>query len=133
EGYASAYSDPMKPEPGVTQKADFVLNTGCVLTGIVEDENGKPLMDVFVDAELRKSAGVIGDTSLDAATKDVTATDGAFRLANVPLGNIMIQAYEQDHAPAQMTLQIERCEDVQPIRLRMDAGGSLTGLVRDWS
>lgn len=131
EGHAPAYSEAMKPEPGVTQRADLVMNTGCILTGVVEDEDGRPLMDAFVDAELRRSAGVIGDTSLDAASKDVTANDGAFRLANVPLGNILIQAYQQDHAPAMQLIQIERCEDVQPIRLRMGAGGSLTGVVRD--
>lgn len=131
EGYAPAYSDPMKPAPGVTHRTDLTLTAGCVLTGTVEDESGKPLVDVLVDAEMRKSAGVIGDTSLDAASKDVTGTDGAFRLANVPTGSLLVTAYEMDHAPTDLALQIERCEDVKPIVLRMSAGGGLSGVVRD--
>lgn len=130
DGYAPTVSDPLKSAPGETARVDMTMTAGCVLTGVVLDGQGKPLGDVLVDAELRRSAGVIGDTSIDAASKDISDVDGTFRLANVPTGAVLVRAYETDHAPTDLPLQIDKCQDQKPIELRMSGGGGLTGVVR---
>lgn len=131
EGYAPSFSDPLKVAKDGAHEVHMVMTKGCVLTGVVEDAEGRPVSEVLVDAELRKSAGVIGDTSIDAASKDETDAEGQFRLENVTPGNVLVRAYDGTHAPAALPVQIEKCEDVQPIHIRMSAGGQLTGMVKD--
>lgn len=130
-GHAPAISDPVQIEPGKSEIKDFKLNTGCVMTGVVKDDAGAPVPEVLVNAELRRSAGMMGTSSIDAPSVDETDADGRFELENVPIGDLMIRAYDGEHAVSTATLRIEGCDDLEPLELRMTAGGGLDGVVRD--
>lgn len=130
-GHAPAISDPVQIEPGKSETKDFTLNTGCVMSGVVKDDTGAPVPEVLVNAELRRSAGMMGTSSVDATSMDESDAEGRFELENVPIGDVMIRAYDGEHAVTTATLKIEDCEGIAPLELRMTAGGGLEGVVRD--
>lgn len=127
--HAPGFSSLLAIGPASVKEADITLATGCTMTGVVEDEEGAPLANVFVDAELRRNAGAIGATSFDAASEAESDSEGRFRLEHVPIGEIMVRAYDGNHAVTTITGTIETCDKVEPVRLRMSSGGGLEGTV----
>lgn len=130
-GLSPALSAMVTVGPGKSETVDFTLSAGCVLSGTVVDGDGLPLADVLVDAELRRSAGVIGTTSIDAASQSETDEHGRFRIENVPVGAVMVRAYDGTHAVANVEVQIDACAGLGPLRVEMTAGSTLSGLVKD--
>lgn len=127
--HAPAFSSMVKTAPGSPQTVDFTMSAGCLVTGVVLDEEGAPLENVFIDAELRRSAGSIGDNSIDAASQAESDQAGRFRLEHVPVGDIMVRAYDGTHAVSTVETTIESCDNLAPVQLRMSSGGGLKGVV----
>ena len=128
--YAPVVSPVFKVEAGATRDVELVLGVGCALTGVVLDEEGAPLADVFVDAGCGRSAGAIGAASIDAASRAESDAEGRFRLEHVTPGDILVRAYDGSHAVSTVTTTIGSCEGVAPVTLKMSAGSVLTGVVR---
>jgi hypothetical protein len=131
QGRASALSEMLRLRPGEQKKQDFTLTAGCSMTGVVKDGSGAPVAGVLVDAELRRSAGAMGTLSIDATSSDESDAMGRFTLEGVPMGDLMIRAYDGTHAVTTTTASLESCADVTPIELTMSAGGMLHGVARD--
>ncbi|MEZ4293331.1 MAG: carboxypeptidase-like regulatory domain-containing protein [Polyangiaceae bacterium] len=131
EGYAPAFSEAMKLYQNDRRTEEITLTAGCKLTGKVVDEDGAPLTAVYVDAELRKVAGVMGPSSIDATTADETDDSGRFELTGVPFGDVMLRAYDGTHAASTTSVKVESCDSLPVIQLRMTAGATLSGIVRD--
>lgn len=132
-GYAPALSDLVRADPGESHEVEFKLSTGCSMTGVVRDAEGAPLAGVAVSAELRRSAGAMGTWSIDAASADESGDDGSFVLDGVPLGEVTVRAHDGDHAVSTVNVNVERCEGLAPLELRMKDGSGLSGVVRDAS
>jgi hypothetical protein len=128
--YSPAVSEMLGVAPGETRTVDLVLSAGCTMTGTVVDEDGLPLSDVFIDAELRRSAGMIGTSSVDATSQAESDSDGRFTLQHVAIGDVLVRAYDGSHAVATAEVKVESCSAVSPVSLRMTGGASLTGVVR---
>lgn len=130
-GHAPTISDIMKVSPGTTQKLDLSLSAGCTMRGVVKDTAGAPVSDVAVNAELRRSAGVMGTASVDATSADESDAEGRFVLENVPFGSVMLRAYHGRHAVSTMLFEVETCEQDLGVELTVGSGGALDGVVRD--
>lgn len=131
EGYAPTLSGGIRLRAGEEKTQDFTLTAGCTMTGVVVDGAGAPLAEVLVDAELRRSAGMMGAMSFESTSSGETDSDGRFTLQGVPLGDLMIRAYNGTHAVSSITAKLETCADAAPLELVMTGGGGLEGLVRD--
>lgn len=127
--YAPSISDMVQVPPGETRAMDLTLSSGCTLRGMVEDTAGRPLQDVFVDAELRANAGVLGVASIDATSQADTDAQGHFVLEHVPLGDVLIRAYDGAHAVSTAAARIDQCDGLTPVTLRLSAGSTLEGSV----
>lgn len=131
EGYAPALSEIVAVSEGKSPSIDLTLTKGCAMTGTVVDSDGAPLAEVLVDAELRRSAGVMGTTSVDAASQAESDENGRFRLENVPKGSVMVRAYDGTHAVAAVEMNIESCAGVPEVKVEMSGGSALSGVVKD--
>jgi len=129
EDFAPGFSPTLDAGKGSSQSVDITLSSGCVMTGIVEDESGVPVADVFLDAELRRNASMMGPTSFDASSEAQSDAEGRFRLEHVPLGDVLVRAYDGSHAVTTLATTVAACDKLAPVRLRMTAGGGLTGVV----
>jgi hypothetical protein len=127
--YSPAFSPMVFVEPGKTRELDLTLAAGCSLTGTVVDEKGAPAPYVFLDAEARMGAGAVSDMSMEAAKQTQSDDNGRFKLDNVPSGPVMIRAYDGSHAVTTATLDVGDCAKLEPIKLTMTLGGSITGIV----
>ena len=127
--YSPAFSPMVMVEPGKTRELDMTLAVGCSLTGTVVDEKGAPAPYVFLDAEARMGAGSTSDMSMEAAKQTQSDESGRFKLDNVPAGPVMIRAYDGSHAVTTATLEVGDCAKLEPIKLTMTLGGSITGIV----
>jgi Carboxypeptidase regulatory-like domain len=130
EGYAASFTGSVSIPAGSTKEIDLTLSAGCTLTGTAVDERGKPVPDVFVDAEARRGAGMMGGASLDAASQAQTDLGGRFRLDHVGSGEILVRAYDGSHAVTTASVQVASCDDLAPIQLKMSQGGALAGVIR---
>ena len=130
EGYAPAYSEDLGVKPGDTTKLELKLSRGCALAGKVEDPKGQPMPNVLVDAEARFGSGAFGDSAMETPDQAESERDGSFRLANVPLGNVIVRAYDGGHAVTTTTLEIADCAKLEPVKLVMSGGGSVVGVAR---
>lgn len=128
-GYSPAFSRMVFVEPGKTQELDLTLAVGCSLTGTVVDEKGAAAPYVFLDAEARLGAGAASEVSMEAAKQTQSDESGHFKLDNVPTGPVMIRAYDGSHAVTTATLEVGDCAKLEPIKLTMTLGGSITGIV----
>ena len=101
-----------------------------MVNGGVVDADGTPPQDVFVDAALRRSAGMRGMTSIDAASQADSDASGRFRLEHVPIGDVVVRAYNGTHAVTTVELHVEGCEGLAQVEVRMTAGNTLSGVVK---
>lgn len=69
------------------------------VSGIVYDESGDPLADVAVTA-----AGVKGTLPTEAVATATTAADGSYRLAEVPVGELIVTFTKKDYQTIGATL-----------------------------
>lgn len=130
EDHAASFSSTLNLEPGTTKELDLTLTSGCTLVGTAVDEQGKPAPSVFVDAEARKGAGMMGNASIDAASQAETDREGRFRLEHVSRGEILVRGYDGSHAVTTVAVQVADCDAQEPIKLTMSSGGAVTGVVR---
>lgn len=129
-GHAPAFSPMLAVEPGKTREIEITLAVGCSLVGTVQDERGAPAPYVFLDAEARMGAGMTSDVSMEAAKQTQTDEKGRFRLDNVPVGPVMIRAYDGSHAVTTATLDVGDCARLEPLRMTMTLGGGIRGTVK---
>jgi protocatechuate 3,4-dioxygenase beta subunit len=127
--YSPAVTDMIKAAPGKAATAEITLQAGCQIKGIVEDASGVPVSNVFIDAELRRTIGSIGEGSVDAARQAESDQEGKFVLDHVPVGGVAIRAYDGQHAVTSMETKIESC-DAPPLKIKMIPGVTLSGAVR---
>jgi hypothetical protein len=130
EGYAPAYSEDLGVKPGETTKLELKLSRGCAIAGKVEDPTGKPVPNVLVDAEARFGSGSFSDSAMQTPDQAESERDGSFRLANVPIGSVVVRAYDGSHAVTGANIEITDCAKVEPVKLVMTAGGSIVGVAR---
>ncbi|WP_437323381.1 carboxypeptidase regulatory-like domain-containing protein [Sorangium sp. So ce381] len=128
--YAPVFSAPVHVGPDKTQNVELTLSHGCTLTGTVHDENGAPLVGIFLDAETRFTTGSSSQGSMDAASQAQSDLEGRFRLEHVPPGEILVRAYDGGYAATTAQVQVAQCDALDPIQLRMSRGGSVAGVVR---
>jgi Carboxypeptidase regulatory-like domain len=132
EGYAPAYSPEMSVPVGVTRQIDLTLSRGCELTGKVVDASGAPAPRILVDAEAQVGAGALGgDLSVQTAEQAETREDGSFRLENVPRGTVLVRAYGEDSAVTTTSIEVADCAKLQPIKVVVAAGSTLSGVAHD--
>jgi hypothetical protein len=129
-GFSPAFSPMVAVEPGKTRELDLTLAVGCSLVGTVVDERGAAAPYVFLDAEARMGSGMTSEVSMEAAKQTQTDERGRFQLDNVPTGQVMIRAYDGSHAVTTATLTVGDCAKVEPLKMTMTLGGSITGLVK---
>lgn len=129
-GLAPGVTAMLKVGDAKTDDVEIILSAGCVMTGMVVDADGTPLADVFLDAELRRSAGMMGVTSIDAASQADSDAAGRFKLDHVPIGDVVVRAYDGSHAVTTVELHVEKCGDPAQIEVRMAAGSTLSGVVK---
>lgn len=130
EGHAASFSPTLNVEPGKTRELDLTLASGCTLIGTAVDEQGRPAPSVFVDAEARRVAGMMGNASIDAASQAETDMEGRFRLEHVSRGEVLVRGYDGSHAVTTVAVQVADCDAQEPIKLTMSSGGVVTGVVR---
>lgn len=133
EEHAPAFSEALSVEPGDTVAVELSLSRGCLLSGRVEDQNATPLPGVFVDAEARLGTGSLSELTMKSAA-DVQQTrtedDGTFRLDHVPTGDIRVRAYDGSHAVTTLAMTISGCGELEPVKVVMSPGGSISGVAR---
>ncbi|WP_437586045.1 carboxypeptidase regulatory-like domain-containing protein [Sorangium sp. So ce1000] len=129
--YAPTFSSFVYARAGETHNVDLTLSGGCTLTGTVHDEKGAPLAGVFLDAETRQAAGMVSQSSMDAASQAQSDLDGRFRLERVPPGEILVRGYTGGYATTTASVQVSACGDLAPVDLTMSTGGSIVGVVRE--
>ncbi|MFO0590200.1 MAG: carboxypeptidase-like regulatory domain-containing protein [Polyangiaceae bacterium] len=129
-GLAPAVSSLVSVAEGKTEKVDLTLTHGCAMSGIVTDTDGTPLNEVYVDAELRRAAGVIGDSSVDAQSQAESDEGGRFTLSNVPVGDVVIRAYDGAHAATSVEMHVDGCDKIGQVTIQMAQGSSLSGVVK---
>jgi hypothetical protein len=128
--YAPGISPPVAVKAGADREVDISLAAGCALTGTVTDRSGKPLGRVLVDAEERLTSGSMADPAVQAASQAQSEDDGTFTIPHVPQGNIVVRGYDGEHAVSVATLTISDCAALQPVKLTMSDGGTVTGIAR---
>lgn len=117
--------------PVFTTDGDVV---GAAVSGVVVDENGKPVSEAIVSVSQRYSAGALL-ADFEKAEKFETETDskGRFRFRKLPANREMnLWVYHGDFAPTQgpaFASLDEESQELPPIVLR--AGYSLRGTVSD--
>jgi hypothetical protein len=127
---APAFSPLLVGEPGKTKEIELTVTSGCTLTGTVVDGRGAPVPAVFVDAESRRGGGMAGSASMDAASQTESDLEGRFRLEHVTTGTVLVRGYDGSHAVTTVTVKVEDCAGVAPVKLTMSSGGGIAGVVR---
>ena len=128
---APGISPPVAVKAGADKEVDITLSDGCALTGTVEDRSGKPVGRVLVNAEERLTSGSMADPAVQAASQAQSDDDGSFRIDHVPQGNIVVRGYDGEHAVSTATVTIGDCDKLEPVKLTMSDGGSVTGVARE--
>lgn len=129
-GYAPVFSESIVIAPGQTNSMDLTLSRGCTVEGMVTDKSGEPSPEVFLDAEARRGAGALSETSVDASSQAKSDEAGHFRLENVPKGRVLIRAYDGENAVTTAEIEVADCALVEPVNIVMSQGGSVAGVVR---
>ncbi|MDC0746998.1 carboxypeptidase-like regulatory domain-containing protein [Polyangium mundeleinium] len=129
--HAPAFSNAIHLEkPGDTREVELLLGDGCVLEGTVKDGSGRPLADVFVDAEARFPGGV-SEVSMEAASRTESDGEGRFRLEHAPSGKVVLRGYDSEHAPSTVVVEVAAdCKPSKSLDLVMSDGGSISGVAR---
>jgi len=85
--YATALRDDIVVSEGDASRADVVLKVGATITGRVEDERGRPLDGVGIQAKLHWRAQGNRDTKLRMTRWALTESGGRFRIEGLePVG-----------------------------------------------
>ncbi|WP_437278906.1 carboxypeptidase-like regulatory domain-containing protein [Sorangium sp. So ce375] len=129
--FAPAFSTNLSVRPGDVEKMDLTLSKGCTLTGQAVDASGAPLAGVYVDAESLFAVGEMSSLAMEAAAQAQTEDDGLFSLPNVPKGTIAVRAYDGSNAVRTVEIEVSSCDGLQPVKLVMSSGGSISGVARD--
>ncbi len=129
--FAPAFSPMTTVRVGDVEKMDLTLSRGCTLTGRAVDLSGAPLPGVYVDAESVLAAGELSDVAMEAAAQAQTEDDGSFNLPNVPKGMIVVRGYDGSNAVSSVEIEASSCDSLEPVKLVMSPGGSLSGVARD--
>lgn len=129
--FAPTFSPILSVRAGDVEKLDLTLSKGCTLTGHAVDSSGAPLPGVYIDAESVIAAGEMTNLALEAAAQAETEDDGSFSLSQVPKGAITVRGYDGIHAVTSVDIEVSSCDDLEPVKLVMSPGGSLSGVARD--
>lgn len=107
-------------EAAVVDRGDLVieLNTALTLTGRCVDEDGEPAPDVNVTAR-----GAYGNV--------FTASDGRFRVPDVPRGEITVDLEPDAHAPRRLIVTAPADGDLDLGDVVLARGGEIHGVVVD--
>ena len=127
---APGLSDLITVRAGETHDVDLTVAQGCTLSGTVVDKGGGPLSRVLVNAEERVTAGSAMDPTLQTSTQAQSDDDGKFTLPHVPKGTVLVRGYDGDYAVSTLTVEVEDCAKLAPVKLTMSTGGSLIGVAR---
>jgi protocatechuate 3,4-dioxygenase beta subunit len=136
EGFVRGQSKPLLVEPGKEYKGiDIVLTNGGVLSGRVQDTQGKPI--VGADLKVQVMAPPAGDLVWIARelqkTKDgSTEADGTFRLTGVRPGKVkLFVSAEKFLRREDLEFDVAEGGAVQNILINMEKGYSIAGRVTD--
>jgi hypothetical protein len=131
QGRAPAFSEPLRVAAEQVQRLDLTLAPGCALTGTVRTRGGEPVPYVLLTAEARLIAG--SASGLSAASGNQTQSDeqGRFRLEQVPLGAVLVRAYDGAHAVTTQVVDVRSCEQTAPLTVVLSEGGGVGGVARD--
>ncbi|WP_437737559.1 MSCRAMM family protein [Sorangium sp. So ce1335] len=133
EEHAPTFSDSLYVEAGDTATVELSLSRGCPLSGRVEDQEGTPLPGVFVDAEARLGTSSLSELAMKSSAdvqQTQTGEDGTFQLDHVPTGDVRVRAYDGSHAVTTLAMAISDCGKVEPVKVVMSPGGSISGVAR---
>lgn len=128
-GRAPAFSSQIMLKPGQTRSIDLTLPRGCVLRGRVVDPRRAPVAYALLDAELQVAAGM-GSGAVQAANQIQSDAEGRFQIEHVPLGDVVVRAYDDHHAVTLTKVPVKSCERLEPLQVTLSAGGSLRGVAR---
>jgi hypothetical protein len=127
---APALSKHVRVRSGETAEVELSLTDGCTLEGRAQDEQGKPVAHVFVNAEPRVASGSMS-MSLAAMGQVETDEAGMFKIEHVPPGSILVRGYDGSHAVSTASVDVDACDKLAPVQLVMNAGGTIAGVARD--
>ncbi len=130
QGYAPALSPSITVAAKETRDLELTLQIGCALSGRVEDKSGAPAAYVLLDAESRLVSGTASELSVQTANQVQSDTDGRFRLEHVPLGTVLVRAYDGAHAVTTATIEVTRCDQLAPAKIVLSTGGSVSGIAK---
>ena len=102
---------------------EITLEPGCVLTGIVVDDDGKPV----AEASIRATFNSGGISTFPAATTDA---EGRFRFENLPAATINLMVRPREHLMANQAATTKRGEIVE-VKIKTSPGEYLVGKVVD--
>ncbi len=106
----------------------LVMKRGLHLSGIVRDQQGKPINDAVIDTGGCRSTTPYGEM-IENCTSPRTSADGSFSVGCLAQGSKDIVVSAVGHAPQIVPLEID--EGMEPIEVRLKRGKTYLGQVVD--
>jgi hypothetical protein len=117
---------------GITDAGELRLPRAAVVTGVVVDDQDRPVLGALV----RRRQGAMADNPMlvmftGGGTQARTDADGRFRLGPLPPGRLQLLANADGFASGRSErLQLTAGDTVADVRIVLDHGGSIQGTVR---
>jgi RNA polymerase sigma factor (sigma-70 family) len=115
---------PLDLTPGPPRKLDLQLKSAPRLTGRVLGVDGQPARGVLVQPDVDEQARLI------AMAPVLTDDDGGFAIAASGTDRLRLVAWAPGQGIARLTVEPAGPARRQPVQLRLEAGGAITGRVR---
>ncbi len=107
---------------------DMVMKRGLVLSGVVKNQQGEPVVNVLVDTGGGDGSTVFGEV-IENCTTPRTLPDGSFRVGGLAGESMDIVVSAIGYAP--QVVPVEMAEGMRPIEVRLKGGRAYTGRVID--
>lgn len=114
---------------GVRTSLEVALTHGANLSGVVVDENGKPVAGAELVARIDPEA--FGQGGYRVRTTESNA-DGTFKLVHVPSGRLLLRIAAKGFLETDTTLDVSERADVSDLRYELRRGASIAGTLK-WS
>ena len=111
------------PAAGQTALRDVILKPGVTVHGRITDLRGNPVADVDV--------GTTTSRAMWNSIKAKTDEDGIYKLENVPMGELVLWAISNKHAPYVEQFFLDRSETRKLIDIQLDDPRPLCGKIVD--
>ena len=137
-GYGPFYSpwSTTNSSVGIPAKQKIVLDSAWTIGGIVENENGEPVVGAKVRVSLRFKVRPDRDEALYVGDRQLTDAEGKWRYDKVPvhLSDLGVQIEHEDYRPKSIGLSrslYEVAAGKTLAKVQLDSGLTITGKITD--